>query len=163
MVGGEARPEGRIRGCRDADGGAQRRRAVVGDDPPDFRTLSDFRKIHRAAFKPLFLEVLRLAGEMGMSVIVQPMNSAASTNPATIAANIALQFPEASGVEVHVLIATGLVLYVLRQAALQASFARLAGLSVGKGCIRFRRPEQIDPEVVRELLAATLADTGSIC
>ena len=34
--------------------------------PPDFRTISDFRKIHRAAFRPLFLEVLRLAGEMGM-------------------------------------------------------------------------------------------------
>src|SRR4051812_16066817 len=41
-------------------------RAIVGDDPPDFRTISDFRKIHTAAFKPLFLEVLRLAGEMGM-------------------------------------------------------------------------------------------------
>ena len=34
-------------------------RAVVGDDPPDFRTISDFRKIHLAAFRPLFLEVLR--------------------------------------------------------------------------------------------------------
>jgi transposase len=41
-------------------------RAVVGNDPPDFRTISDFRKIHLAAFRPLFLEVLRLAGEMGM-------------------------------------------------------------------------------------------------
>src|SRR5947209_14825123 len=41
-------------------------RAIVGDDPPDFRTISDFRKIHLAAFRPLFLEVLRLAGEMGM-------------------------------------------------------------------------------------------------
>src|SRR3954463_2445214 len=41
-------------------------RAIVGDDPPDFRTISDFRKIHTAAVKPLFLEVLRLAGEMGM-------------------------------------------------------------------------------------------------
>ena len=41
-------------------------RAIVGDTPPDFRTISDFRKIHRAAFRPLFLEVLRLAGEMGM-------------------------------------------------------------------------------------------------
>ena len=41
-------------------------RAIVGDAPPDFRTLSDFRKIHTAAFRPLFLEVLRLAGEMGM-------------------------------------------------------------------------------------------------
>jgi len=41
-------------------------RAIVGDASPDFRTISDFRKIHQAAFRPLFLEVLRLAGEMGM-------------------------------------------------------------------------------------------------
>ena len=41
-------------------------RAIVGDDAPDFRTFSDFRKIHLAAFRPLFLEVLRLAGELGM-------------------------------------------------------------------------------------------------
>jgi transposase len=41
-------------------------RAIVGADPPDFRTISDFRKIHRTAFRPLFLEVLRLAGAMGM-------------------------------------------------------------------------------------------------
>ena len=41
-------------------------RAIVADDPPDFRTVSDFRKIHQAAFRPLFLEVLRVAGEMGM-------------------------------------------------------------------------------------------------
>src|SRR5450432_1872267 len=41
-------------------------RALVGDAPPDFRTISDFRKIHVAAFRPLFLEVLRLAGELGM-------------------------------------------------------------------------------------------------
>jgi transposase len=41
-------------------------RAIVGCDRPDFRTVSDFRKIHRAAFKPLFVEVLRVAGELGM-------------------------------------------------------------------------------------------------
>ena len=41
-------------------------RAIVGDAPPDFRTISDFRKIHQGAFRPLFLDVLRLAGEMGM-------------------------------------------------------------------------------------------------
>jgi transposase len=41
-------------------------RALVGDAPPDFRTISDFRKIHQQAFRPLFLEVLRLAGEMGL-------------------------------------------------------------------------------------------------
>ena len=41
-------------------------RAIVGDAPPDFRTISDFRMIHQAAFRPLFVEVLRLAGAMGM-------------------------------------------------------------------------------------------------
>jgi transposase len=41
-------------------------RAIVGDAPPDFRTISDFRKIHLAALRPLFLEVLRLAGTLGM-------------------------------------------------------------------------------------------------
>jgi transposase len=41
-------------------------RAIVGDDRPDFRTLSDFRKIHLEALRPLFLEVLRVAGAMGL-------------------------------------------------------------------------------------------------
>jgi transposase len=41
-------------------------RAIVGAAPPDFRTISDFRKIHRAALRPLFLEVLRLAGTLGL-------------------------------------------------------------------------------------------------
>ena len=41
-------------------------RAIVGGDRPNFRTISDFRKIHHAALKSLFLEVLRAAGELGM-------------------------------------------------------------------------------------------------
>lgn len=41
-------------------------RAIVGHDRPDFRTISDFRKNHREAFEALFIEVLRLAGELGM-------------------------------------------------------------------------------------------------
>jgi len=41
-------------------------RAIVGNTPPDFRTISDFRKIHLAAFEKLFVEVLRLAGTLGM-------------------------------------------------------------------------------------------------
>jgi len=36
-----------------------------------------------------------------------------SQNPTTIAANIALNFPEASGIGVNVLIATGLVLFLI--------------------------------------------------
>ena len=40
--------------------------AIVGKDPPNFRTISDFRKNHLPALKPLFIEVLRVAGELGM-------------------------------------------------------------------------------------------------
>ena len=53
--------------------------------------------------------------------------------------------------------------YVLRRAALQANVDRLTGFSVGKGCIRFRRPEEIDEGTVRALLAATVADRGEVC
>jgi len=41
------------------------------------------------------------------------LNLISSTNPSTIAANIALQFPESSGVAVSVLIASGLVLFAI--------------------------------------------------
>jgi uncharacterized protein YdhG (YjbR/CyaY superfamily) len=54
-------------------------------------------------------------------------------------------------------------LYVLRQGAFDAHAGRFAGLSLGKGCIRFRRPEQIDETAVRALLRAAAADTGPIC
>jgi phosphate transport system permease protein len=40
-------------------------------------------------------------------------NLISATNPSTIAANIALQFPEATGINVNVLIASGLVLFVI--------------------------------------------------
>jgi transposase len=40
--------------------------AIVGDDRPDFRTVSDFRKEHLRAFADLFDQVLRLAAELGM-------------------------------------------------------------------------------------------------
>jgi transposase len=38
---------------------------IVGDDRPDFRTLSDFRKIDRFALADLFTQVLKLAHEAG--------------------------------------------------------------------------------------------------
>ena len=39
---------------------------MVGDEPPDFRTISDFRKLHLEAFIELFVHVLRLAKESGL-------------------------------------------------------------------------------------------------
>jgi len=44
---------------------------------------------------------------------VVTFNLISSVNPSTIAANIALQFPESSGERVNVLVATGLVLFVV--------------------------------------------------
>ena len=40
--------------------------AIVGDERPDFRTISDFRKQHLEAFTELFVQVLRLAKEAGL-------------------------------------------------------------------------------------------------
>jgi len=40
--------------------------AIVGHQRPDFRTISDFREIHIEPLSELFVEVLRLAGELGM-------------------------------------------------------------------------------------------------
>jgi phosphate transport system permease protein len=50
--------------------------------------------------------VLSVSGVVTFNVI-------SSTNPSTIAANIALQFPESSGLSVSVLIASGLVLFLI--------------------------------------------------
>src|SRR5438876_2743490 len=40
--------------------------AIVGPDRPDFRTISDFRKMHLEAFKDVFVQVVRLAAETGL-------------------------------------------------------------------------------------------------
>ncbi len=40
--------------------------AMVGQVRPDFRTISDFRKRHVEAFKDVFVQVVRLAGEAGL-------------------------------------------------------------------------------------------------
>lgn len=54
-------------------------------------------------------------------------------------------------------------LYVPRTDVMAAHRDRLGGLSVGKGCIRYRRPEQIDMDVVRAILRTTASTTGPIC
>jgi len=40
--------------------------AIVGQERPDFRTISDFRKQHLEVFKEVFVQVVRLAGEAGL-------------------------------------------------------------------------------------------------
>jgi uncharacterized protein YdhG (YjbR/CyaY superfamily) len=53
--------------------------------------------------------------------------------------------------------------YVLRTDVREAFEDRLAGYDMGKGCLRFRKPEQIDFELVRDLLRATAAGPGVVC
>jgi transposase len=40
--------------------------AIVGPDRPDFRPISDFRKLHLEAFKDVFVQGVRLAAEAGL-------------------------------------------------------------------------------------------------
>ena len=40
--------------------------AIVGQERPDFRTISDFRKLHLEVCKDVFVQVVRLAGEAGL-------------------------------------------------------------------------------------------------
>lgn len=42
-------------------------RILVGDDVPDFRTISDFRKIHLERLESLFVEVLKLCSVAGLA------------------------------------------------------------------------------------------------
>jgi transposase len=44
-------------------------RIIVGDDIPDFRTISDFRKIHLARLETLFVEVLKLCALAGLTKV----------------------------------------------------------------------------------------------
>ncbi len=56
-------------------------------------------------------------------------------------------------------------LYILRTDVMNAHRALLEGkgVSLGKGCIRYSRPEKIDFQVVEMMLQATLESTGVIC
>lgn len=53
--------------------------------------------------------------------------------------------------------------YVLRTDVMAAHRDRLDGISVGKGCIRYRRPAQIDMDVVRSILRMTADTSGPVC
>jgi phosphate transport system permease protein len=61
------------------------------------------------------------------------LNLISSENPSTIAANIALKFPESSGLAVNALVATGLVLFVVTFAVNFAARAIIARRSEFSG------------------------------
>ncbi len=57
-------------------------------------------------------ETMAVAMVLSASGVVS-FNLISPSNPSTIAANIALSFPEASGINVNVLVATGLMLFAI--------------------------------------------------
>ena len=54
-------------------------------------------------------------------------------------------------------------LYVMRTDVLDAHRSQLAGLDVGKGCIRYRGPAGVNLAVVRSMLTAVAASQGPVC
>ena len=60
------------------------------------------------------------------------VNLISSGNPSTIAANIALQFPESSGIDVNALIASGLVLFAITLAVNMAARAIISRTERGR-------------------------------
>jgi uncharacterized protein YdhG (YjbR/CyaY superfamily) len=54
-------------------------------------------------------------------------------------------------------------LYVMRTDVMAAHRTRVEHLSVGKGCIRYRKPEDVDFDVVRSMLRETARSTGPVC
>lgn len=53
--------------------------------------------------------------------------------------------------------------YLMRSDVREAFSGRPAAQDMGKGCLRFRKPESVDFELVRDLLRATAAAPGTIC
>ncbi|MEV6170160.1 DUF1801 domain-containing protein [Streptomyces sp. NPDC051954] len=53
--------------------------------------------------------------------------------------------------------------YLMRTDVREAFEERLAGQDMGKGCLRFRKPEAVDFDLVRDLLRATATRPGEVC
>lgn len=56
-----------------------------------------------------------------------------------------------------------IALYIAKQTVVDACRGELAGLSVGKGCIRFPKPEKVDFTVITKLLRATRDSPEQAC
>jgi uncharacterized protein YdhG (YjbR/CyaY superfamily) len=56
-------------------------------------------------------------------------------------------------------------LYILRTDVMRAhrDLLNVPGISLGKGCIRYSKPEKIDFSVVERMLRATEESTGKVC
>ena len=56
-----------------------------------------------------------------------------------------------------------IALYILRKPVMDAYREQLKGLSIGKGCIRYTKPEKVDFSLVEKLLRDTEQAEGPIC
>ena len=56
-----------------------------------------------------------------------------------------------------------IALYIAKQSVIDAYRAELQGLSVGKGCIRYSKPEKVDFRVIAKLLSATRDSPEQAC
>lgn len=54
-------------------------------------------------------------------------------------------------------------LYILKKDVMDKYRDQLKGISAGKGCIRYTKPEKIDFSVVQKLLAGTFKSKNTIC
>ncbi len=56
-------------------------------------------------------------------------------------------------------------LYILRTDVMKthADLLKIKGVSLGKGCIRYSKPEKIDFAVVKSMLKATVESAGEVC
>jgi uncharacterized protein YdhG (YjbR/CyaY superfamily) len=54
-------------------------------------------------------------------------------------------------------------LYILKEDVMNQHREALVGLNLGKGCIRYRKPEQIDFEIVKNLLKDSFTSDSEIC
>lgn len=53
--------------------------------------------------------------------------------------------------------------YILKQDVMEKYKCELKGVSIGKGCIRFTKPEKIDFTVVQKMLAGTFRSKNPVC
>ena len=54
-------------------------------------------------------------------------------------------------------------IYGLKTEALESQRAEFVGASIGKGCIRYTKPEKVNLAAVEQLLKATAASHGRVC
>lgn len=54
-------------------------------------------------------------------------------------------------------------LYILKTGVMEKYRGELKGISVGKGCIRYTKPEKIDFTIIQKLLAGTFKSKNTIC